>query len=114
MREDAILTMPAGREMDALIAEKVMRLKMEGSHHYWMNGAGAVASIPRYSTDIAAAWDVVEKLCDETGCDIVKVCKRDSELGRGYWSCIFGQGHESFGNTAPEAICRAALLAVNE
>jgi hypothetical protein len=60
-----------GRELDAVIAEKVMRLDME----YFMTipkkptGAYAVsrtplviADIPHYSTDIAAAWAVAEKM----------------------------------------------------
>jgi len=67
--------------------------------------------LPFYSTDITDAWAVVEKMCNETGCDIIKVCKRDPELLRGEWSCNFGRGFEAFADTAPLAICRAALMA---
>lgn len=43
--------MKPGRELDALIAEKVMRITKSGN------------TDPKpYSTDIAAAWEVVEKL----------------------------------------------------
>ena len=59
------------------------------------------------SEDIAAAWVVVEKLCRMTGCDVVKVCKRDPEVFD-EWSCNFGRGCEAFADTAPLAICRAA------
>lgn len=64
------------------------------------------------SESILWAWDVVEKLHGETGCDVIKVCKRDPDLLRGEWSCNFGRGFEAFGDTAPLAICRAALLSV--
>jgi hypothetical protein len=111
LTKDEILNMPAGREMDALIAEKVMKLKMEGSHHYWMNGAGAVASIPRYSTDIAAAWDVVEKInstqMDEDGYQIVAKFHhyiRDVCSGIEFLSAA----------GAAYVICRTALLTVND
>jgi len=98
MTRDEILNMEAGREMDELITQKV--ISNDGFWH----------GIKPYSTDISVAWQVVEKLCDETGCDVVKVCKRDPELLRGEWSCNFGRGAEAFGDSAPLAICRAALL----
>jgi hypothetical protein len=98
MTRDEILVMPAGREMDALIWKQVYKSRQPKP---------PVNDFP--STDIACAWDLVEKLCGETGCDIVKVCKRDLELW-GEWSCNFGRGFEAFGPTAPLAICRAALL----
>ena len=62
--------MKAGRELDALIAEKVMgdRLIKRGKWRgYWDCGRGMHYSDEdggplHYSTDIAAAWRVVEKL----------------------------------------------------
>jgi hypothetical protein len=64
--------MKPGRELDALVAEKVMGLKFEDAEgadqlEYW-DKAGAYKKTEwrpvwkRYSTDIAAALDVVEKL----------------------------------------------------
>ena len=119
MTRDEILNMPAGREMDAILMEKLFEYSWDSSFKggAWRHADGSCylqQLLPRFSTDIAAAWEVVEKLCDETGCDIVKVCKRDPELLRGDWSCNFGRGFEAFGETAPLAICRAALLAVME
>lgn len=69
------------------------------------------AEVPRYSTDIAAAWEVVEK-CDH------QVIKREPEFkDAGEWnvSLTFGKkrGH-GYGSTAPLAIVRAALKAVSE
>jgi hypothetical protein len=133
MNRDEILNMEAGREMDELIAKAVMgyyettvkeefyeggrfvlkelnALTREGLHggyiyHYQIKG---------YSTDIAAAWQVVEKL------------KPSYQFG--LWSDDF-DGAEGFGcrfrlkgtiaydrdivwtETAPLAICRASLLA---
>ncbi len=110
MNQEEILNMPAGREMDKLIAEEVFHLEktnMDG--WYWQDGM--YDELPYYSIDISDAWKLVEKLCSENGCDVMKVCKRDPELLRGEWSCNFGLGFESFGETAPHAICRAALLA---
>lgn len=61
------------------------------------------AGIPRYSTDIAAAWEVVEKLRH-----LDPILSTD----RCEWECGFGEGptgHSAYAPTAPLAICRAAL-----
>jgi len=108
MNKDEILQMPAGQDMDLLIADHVLKMDSDMWNRlffYTMNNK------TKFSTDMSCAWMVVEKLCGENGCDIVKVCKRDPELLRGEWSCNFGLGFEAFGETAPLAICRAALLA---
>jgi len=134
MNKEEILNMLAGQEMDALVAEKIFGnvyqfdqyddwyLKCTGGETpiykdrdnrvwLWNGDADEPAVIFDPSACITAAWEVVEKLCNENGCDVVKVCKRDPELLRGNWSCNFGLGFEAFGETAPLAICRAALLA---
>ena len=72
--------MDAGRELDALVAKKVMRYTTRLSktrvynsetHRFepdprivWVTpeGLGAGRQPPCYSTDIAAAWQVVEKM----------------------------------------------------
>jgi hypothetical protein len=56
---------------------------------------------PDYSTDIAAAWPLVEKLnlTVEPWKGIWKVTRWDRD----------GSGRFALGETAPEAICRAAL-----
>ena len=129
MTRDEILNMPAGREMDALIGEKIMGLHPNpklcpycratmwvGKNRSRCTDCNEWRYSPykEYSSEIESAWEVVEGLCNETGCDVVKVCKRDPELLRGEWSCNFGRGFEAFGDTASLAICRAALLAVME
>ena len=124
--------MEAGRELDALVAEKVMGLEVrsitvmdsKGTH----SDVGTVDAprrmpdgrmgvnvdkLPAYSTDIAAAWEVVEKL------------GLAFELGwlpedKGFnWDASFGEkrgseaGTTTYASTAPHAICLAALKAMS-
>lgn len=115
--------MPAGREMDSLIAERVMGWTVfYGEHNGYdllddeiANGyppdeepEGVPFEIPNYSTDIAAAWEVVEKMKN-----YLFVCGRTDD---GIWEAYFfpvnsgiGKLSEAHGDTAPSAICRAAL-----
>jgi hypothetical protein len=63
--------------------------------------------VPRYSTRIADAWTVVEHMIAQGWTfDLTE-----------QWECIFAKrrGVEGIGreDTAPEAICRAALASVN-
>ena len=99
--------MKAGRELDALVAEKVMGLTEED----WIAGP---TGLPRpYSTDIAAAWEVVEKL---RGTHRPFLLSHDFQDGFMKWPVVIvGFGavvvHEGqYG--APHAICLAALKAV--
>lgn len=115
--------MGPGRELDVLIAERVMgddlsfrpadRLEdgiKPGAIFY------DVQPEPRpYSTDIACAWEVVEKFTDLCF-SLSKVgdeweCELDSNDGKflqnGPTVHVFGSGE-----TAPHAICLAALKAV--
>lgn len=52
--------MEAGRELDALIAEKVMGVAQEDIHRRTM----VRSDLPHYSTDIAAAWPILKKAAD--------------------------------------------------
>ena len=94
-------TLAAGRELDALVAEKVMG---------WVPGAGfANDTYWSFSTDIAAAWQVIEKMLnDGYGTSIA-----DGPHG---WSVAFGSTEKPFadadGDTPALAICRAALAAL--
>ena len=120
--------MVAGRELDALVAEKVMgweRIVMKDkpgavswphppkgfdvNHNRW-------SIIPHYSTDIAAAWEVVEKLAPEFEWIL------ENDVKDGGWSAIIYKWEgtsvvsspigRSDADTAPHAICLAALAAV--
>ena len=108
----------AGRELDALVAEKVMGWKSvdradekDGGDFYGVtirDGLTAVYRVPLYSVDIAAAWEVVEK------------CSGPSfwiERHPNAWQVCFyelGDSHAKTGlaSSAPWAICLAALKAV--
>ena len=127
---DEILNMPAGREMDALVADRVMGLhmykpsdaacKLIGIPYgtsLWKVGNGDndhglfLSGLPNYSTDIAAALEVVGKA---TGFQL------EFDYPESYFVSIWLMGHfrlpwpRAFAETAPLAICRAALLAVLE
>lgn len=141
------MTPSPGRELDALIAEKVMgytkklvpayslpnidipeaRFPRQDSWLY-INAGGypdyfeghvndmfsdasrgirqTLTSVPPYSTDISAAWEVVEKL-SEQGIFL----RLSSISGAGKWRCYM-LGMTPYVDTAPHAICLAALRAV--
>ena len=117
-------TLQAGPELDALVAEKVMGWAFADG--CWNEPSGPRRAHPRsvynhfpyYSTDIAAAWEVIEKL---PGPGIAlfktynggwqartKVCNYPGSMHViENDCCIFSDAP-----TAPLAICRAALKAV--
>jgi hypothetical protein len=110
----------AGREMDALVAKHVFNLELtpNGCSCGYIKNEPAIKGcqrIPNYSTSIADAWLVVEKLI-ENGWIYYRVTGyvKDSIA---YHTCLFeGAGQEqpmfrSEGDTAPHAICLAALKA---
>lgn len=124
MTRDEILKMLAGREMDALIETEVfkneVRIEPEDivndTEVYFKKPRGDVLDrIPRYSTDIGAAWETIEKSLIK---NVSKLWEFSTEYERGmrwevdwpakergapYYNSICGE-------TAPLAICRAALI----
>lgn len=118
--------MNAGRELDALVAEKVMGWSgIDKKWDYETNESflggktpdwdgRQFYEVPHYSTDIAAAWLVVEKLrtpnwefqLDHTRF-MIWHCRIETTAGEGSASSDSSQGE-----TAPLAICLAALKAV--
>lgn len=125
MKKEEILKMESGRELDALVAAKVMGWKtitVNTPYRYVKNAGGCIVDgtaerlsaglIPHQwfpSRDIADAWEVVEKMND---------CLHLKQHGKdGIWEaffCISGPDMEGSGETASLAICRAALLTVSE
>ncbi len=95
MRTDEFLALPE-RERDAIVAEKVMGYDMEVED-----------PLPFYTTDIAAAWEVMEKMRKKyavsigvgTKCHVVVL------------DVFLNQVAEAW-QPAPLAICLAALKAV--
>lgn len=122
--------MKAGRELDAVVAEKVMGWKrvVVPKDYDGLNAGVTLLSptataiewapkgayqlwhfCPLYSTDIAAAWRVVEKLIEPTierhGSRWSVTCLREAPQDT-RWI-------EVDADTAPLAICLAALKAVD-
>lgn len=105
-----------GRELDALVAEKVMGFG-EKFNLYGENLFKSGLYILQYSTSIEAAWEVVNRLfslgfdmyletflddCDKPQCRVSFQKIDDQEHTTGPW----------FADTPPHAICLAALRAL--
>lgn len=129
--------MKPGRELDAIVAEKVfgdtwMQQHLDRVKQYdheieiaKQKNIATAALLNRgweqcmaeikwkyYSADIAAVWQVVEYMRQTLQFSL----GIDDENGDGWW-CIFESGsrhYEGYGQTAPHAICLAALKAVEE
>ena len=113
--------LPAGRDLDFYVATRVLGMP-SGVGDVTVVGDGylldeSYSQLPHYSTDIAAAWMVVEGLSKRFWPEV-------GRMDNGTWYCeIVGRGdtpaqvsngpiaHE-IAETAPLAICRAALKAV--
>lgn len=116
----------AGPELDKLVAERVMGL-VPCTH--WVDGFSTMSIIhgdecdgtpylnchdakpgrwtKKYSTDIAAAWEVVEKFKPE-----VEICCLHNGTYRAWLGAPLKTEWHGFAPIAPLAICRAALKAV--
>lgn len=116
--------MEAGRELDARVAEKVMGWTREDAYKRYIlrspetdmaatvwdgsgfNDLSAISRIPHFSTEIGAAWSVVQKIAMTYGLIF------HLELYQtGTWQCWLGDCRER-ADTAPLAICLAALKVV--
>lgn len=112
----------AGRELDALIAEKVMgwHKLFGGNGIYYQNPLSAKAIVPpRFSADISAAWQVVERLEELGYWTQLRTPVSLEHVGNGgYWcgftlhGCNGRPDHWTSATSQPLAICLAALRAV--
>lgn len=112
--------MKPGRELDSLVAEKVMGWRKDSDGDWERPSKDAIDGwypdhLFPYSTDIAAAWEVVEKLTAQFGDDftIWSIWSRENKIrarfNRGESRTYAAQADAP---TAPHAICLAALKAV--
>ena len=95
MSKQEILTMEAGGKLDELIAEEIF-------HRVYK------ARVMPCSTDISAAWQVVGRLVKRYVFDLYFDDVGDC------WVCKLFDGqqeYKGYGQAAPEAICKAALIA---
>ena len=125
--------MPAGQELDVLIAEKVLgwirhEQETEWDHiisvHWTMPNSTTVLDFPRFSQDIAAAWEVVEQITRPYGVSLRLVGPEyaDDWTFSSGWHATFIEsrytftdvGEGSTADTASLAICRAAYKFVEE
>ena len=116
--------MKPGGELDAIVADKIFGLTMRDRHtgkevpitldQLLMSGSALrIMTLPRYSTDIAAAWTIISKLDgqwtldgqDGIGWDVsyVEASMREDRYEKPF---------RSNAGTAPNAVCLAALKAV--
>lgn len=135
--------MKPGRELDALVAEKVMGVEVargvQCSYEcgFKNDDMGIAASrlealgwvthypIPYYSTDIAAAWEVVEHIGVGWSLTLARYSSISS-AGHGWLACFAKSIHPAdstksyypdvvahgLADTAPHALCLAALRVV--
>lgn len=116
--------MKPGRELDALIAEMVMgfepwpvqdpmwECKAFKARYVPYGQAAKPCEPPAYSTDIAAAWKVVEKVLFPSRMFDFEIWNTN---GVRDWGASFNVGCgvvKAAGESAPHAICLAALKAV--
>lgn len=132
MTREEIMNMPAGREIDDLMATKVLGFRKEISSTMIGYGGKPVYQycegilvrykgvfLPHYSHDIEAAWEVVKNIVGNKGFkldqfDLSYIHDGENTFA---WVCTFDNHGGSLedmtdADTAPLAICRAALLAV--
>lgn len=135
MTRDEILNMPAGREIDALIEENIFKsvscnnwaiqryypeewIRINSSCEH--ERCHPLGFVPRYSTDISAAWEVVEKFVEQDcKCHIYRYGNWNKKDGKRCWQVFLGDNKYNLfpyaeADTAPLAICRAALLAISK
>lgn len=105
--------MESGRKLDWEIRYNVYGIETDAFDSNGELWTWDFQKVPRYSTDISAAWELVEKF----------VCYRMQKLPYNDHRVVDGKTHQCFldrnrnvgyGRTLSEAICKAALLAVME
>lgn len=106
MTRDEVLAMVPGRELDALIEHEVIGTRRPAK--------GWTINPKHYSTDISAAWEVVDMLKAthwidvSVGLTLEHLSPYMCQIGKhGAPGLIY-----AYGETSSEAICKAALLAV--
>ena len=127
MLRDEIMELAAGREVDALIAVKVMGWQYTIGNYRpllvptnndprmsWVaewDEKGRPDWLPHYSTEISAAWQVIEKMLEIGFSSRIKVEERKCTKCA-FWRVGISRYISLPAPTAPLAICRAALMTV--
>jgi hypothetical protein len=107
--------MSAGREMDTLVAQHITEWIPPEERDEQGRRVKKYSLCPHYSTNIAAAWEVQEKIGVLRGGDMELVRYSDGGYGCWFSKQISGMAGgcefiiSATADTAPLAICRAAL-----
>ena len=116
MTKDEILAMNAGRELNIRVAKHVMERGFAHDETFGdmeKDSDGVYSYLQPYSEDISAAWQVMEKLKSYQP-------RVEFNIYSQKWEAAFSARDADFSyptvsaDTAPEAICKAALLALLE
>ena len=111
--------MKPGRDLDALIAEKVFGWKridpeLFGWHDHDGDYMKKICDVPFYSTSIEAAWEVVNNF-ESREYDVQLILSHGEQvkcrIGK-MIDILFNSSGFVYSDTAPHAICLAALKAV--
>jgi len=131
LTRERIAEMPAGRELDALVAEHVMGFRWEPALYtqdrYLLTPAGDIAAewtpedgldvsvpeLPFFSVDIGAAWPVLKLRRSfserrQFYAELGRLCQEQTADGTG--ERIRVAWPDAIGYLTPLVICRAALL----
>lgn len=112
MTREEIMSMVPGRELDALVAEKVFGLQVhweqdDTTDPYPVDEREVIVDF--FSTDILAAWDVLEKF------NSYQISKMPIGEHKGEVRVFINTNvNWAYAESATEAICKAALIAVME
>jgi hypothetical protein len=112
MNKAQILDLSVGRQIDTMIAEKVMGWEKDRAYDRYIKESGSTIYTNEldFSTEIDAAWRIVNKLFSV---GVLFFLSRDDV----HWVATFnkrGKNYHASADNAPLAICRAALLVVSE
>ncbi len=108
---------PAGRELDALVAEKVMGWKAGTVEHFASipdteEHASTHGLLPRYSTDMNAAWEIVRAL-QKRGYTLALV-QESTNVHRDRWWARFTITFDDLEPVHPDRGWRSASAYVDE
>jgi hypothetical protein len=107
--------MKPGKELDALVAEKILKLEVM---MHTVNGPvahgyrGGPILLPSFSTDLAEAFKIVELLSGGDGRETFTLTHDANAEDE--WTARFGDEFQASGATAAHAITLAALKAVED
>lgn len=132
MTRDEVLKMEPGNDLDILVTEKVFgwqkgtnKFKISGWQWSGRDGKPVLDDswdgewvapfrcVPKYSTDIKTAWEVVKKI-NERGWHVNIKTYSDGDVVVSILSYLGRFIDDALTQSVPEAICKAALLAVLE